>query len=160
MKAPWIAALGVTVAWFFMRVPKGREPFVQKSVPTWYSPMCDANGNVITSHVMNQDFVAWVGQGRIADRTKENLAASDAGIVMIRMKVLVAPRWVGLPILISALKFGIPVAISNLFGWLAAQGIRFVVQYGAGPTALAGCRNCPVRRRRRRRGSPPRERAR
>lgn len=59
-----------------------------------------------------------------------------AGIVMIRMKVLVAPRWVGLPILISALKFGIPVAISNLFGWLAAQGIRFVVQYGAGPTAL------------------------
>ena len=76
----------LSVAWFFMRVPKGREPFVQKSVPTWYSPMSDANGNVITSHVMNQDFVAWVGQGRIADRTKENLAASDAGIVMIRKR--------------------------------------------------------------------------
>jgi 5,5'-dehydrodivanillate O-demethylase len=33
---------------------------------------------------MNQDIVAWVGQGRISDRTKENLGASDRGIAMIR----------------------------------------------------------------------------
>ena len=33
---------------------------------------------------MNQDFVAWVGQGRIADRTKEKLGVTDRGIVMMR----------------------------------------------------------------------------
>jgi 5,5'-dehydrodivanillate O-demethylase len=33
---------------------------------------------------MNQDFVAWVGQGRIADRTKEVLSGGDVGISMIR----------------------------------------------------------------------------
>ena len=35
---------------------------------------------------MNQDFVAWVGQGAIADRSKEHLGASDRGIVMMRQR--------------------------------------------------------------------------
>jgi 5,5'-dehydrodivanillate O-demethylase len=35
---------------------------------------------------MNQDFLAWVGQGRIADRSHENLGLSDKGIVMIRRR--------------------------------------------------------------------------
>jgi 5,5'-dehydrodivanillate O-demethylase len=35
---------------------------------------------------MNQDFVAWVGQGRIADRTKEKLGLTDRGIVMMRRR--------------------------------------------------------------------------
>ena len=29
------------VAWFFVRVPKGREPYVQQRVPTWKSPIRD-----------------------------------------------------------------------------------------------------------------------
>lgn len=37
---------------------------------------------------MNQDFIGWVGQGRIADRTREHLGASDSGIVMIRKRLL------------------------------------------------------------------------
>ncbi len=74
----------LSIAWFYMRVPKGREPYVQGSVPTWTSPVMDESGRWISSHVMNQDFVAWVGQGRIADRTKETLGASDRGISMIR----------------------------------------------------------------------------
>ena len=41
-------------------------------------------GRFITSHVINQDIVAWAGQGRIADRTKENLRSSDIGITMMR----------------------------------------------------------------------------
>src|SRR6202034_1279046 len=64
--------------------PKGREPYVQKRVPTWRSPIQDGNGRWITSHVINQDIVAWVGQGRIADRTKEHLRSSDIGITMMR----------------------------------------------------------------------------
>jgi 5,5'-dehydrodivanillate O-demethylase len=37
---------------------------------------------------MNQDFVTWVGQGRIADRSQEYLGPSDSGIVMIRRRFL------------------------------------------------------------------------
>jgi 5,5'-dehydrodivanillate O-demethylase len=77
----------LSVAWFFMRVPKGREPYVQTSVPTWKSPLKDADGRWITSHVMNQDFVGWVGQGAIADRTRENLRSSDVGITMMRQRL-------------------------------------------------------------------------
>jgi 5,5'-dehydrodivanillate O-demethylase len=76
----------LSVAWFFMRVPKGREPFVQGTVPTWHSPIKDENGRWISSHVINQDIIAWVGQGTIADRTKENIGASDLGIAMIRKR--------------------------------------------------------------------------
>jgi 5,5'-dehydrodivanillate O-demethylase len=37
---------------------------------------------------MNQDFVAWVGQGPIADRTKEHLGESDRGIILFRRRML------------------------------------------------------------------------
>ena len=37
---------------------------------------------------MNQDFVAWVGQGAIADRTKEHLGESDRGVILLRKRML------------------------------------------------------------------------
>jgi 5,5'-dehydrodivanillate O-demethylase len=37
---------------------------------------------------MNQDFVAWVGQGTIADRTHEHLGESDRGIILMRRRLL------------------------------------------------------------------------
>jgi 5,5'-dehydrodivanillate O-demethylase len=75
--------------WHFSRVPREREPYVQRGIPTWQGPIMDpGTGRWITSHVMNQDFVTWVGQGRIADRSKENLAPSDRGVVMIRRRFL------------------------------------------------------------------------
>jgi len=37
---------------------------------------------------MNQDFIAWVGQGAVADRTKEHLGQSDRGILMLRKRFL------------------------------------------------------------------------
>ena len=77
----------LSVCWFFMRVPKGREPYVQDKVPTWVSPIKDETGRWISSHVINQDIIAWVGQGVIADRTKENLGASDLGIAMMRKRL-------------------------------------------------------------------------
>lgn len=77
----------LNVTWSFIRVPREREPFVQTSIPTWTSPITDDSGRWITSHVINQDIVAWVGQGRIADRTRENLCSSDLGIAMIRRRL-------------------------------------------------------------------------
>lgn len=76
----------LSVTWKYTRVPKEREPYVQKSIPTWNGPIKDADGKWIDTHVMNQDFLAWVGQGVIADRTTEHLGASDRGIVAIRRR--------------------------------------------------------------------------
>ena len=76
----------LSVTWKYTRVPRGREPYVQDSIPTWYGPVQDADGRWIDTHVMNQDFLAWVGQGTIADRTQEHLGASDRGIVAIRRR--------------------------------------------------------------------------
>jgi 5,5'-dehydrodivanillate O-demethylase len=78
----------LSIAWMFSRVPNEREPYEQQSIPHWSGPVKDAKGEWISSHVMNQDFVAWVGQGTIADRTREHLAASDKGIVMMRQRFL------------------------------------------------------------------------
>lgn len=76
----------LSVTWKFTRVPKEREPYVQASIPTWVGPVKDADGRWIDTHVMNQDFLAWVGQGVIADRSKETLGSSDRGIAMIRRR--------------------------------------------------------------------------
>jgi 5,5'-dehydrodivanillate O-demethylase oxygenase subunit len=78
----------LSVTWHFSRVPKEREPYLQPLIPTWVGPTTEENGEWITSHVTNQDFVAWVGQGRIADRSLEHLGASDKGIVLMRRRFL------------------------------------------------------------------------
>jgi 5,5'-dehydrodivanillate O-demethylase len=79
----------LSVGWFFDRVPNEMEPFTQERIPYWSSPTSDPlTGRWITSHIMNQDFVAWTGQGRVADRTRERLGESDRGIVMMRRTLL------------------------------------------------------------------------
>ena len=79
----------LSVGWFFDRVPNEMEPFAQQSIPAWWSPLKDpVTGEWITSHVMNQDFAAWVGQGVVADRTKEHLGESDRGIIQVRKRLL------------------------------------------------------------------------
>ncbi len=79
----------LSVIWHFTRVPNEREPYVQSSIPAWEGPVVDpVTGRFITSHVTNQDFLAWAGQGRIADRTKEMLGAGDRGIIMMRKQFL------------------------------------------------------------------------
>ncbi|MDJ0921702.1 MAG: aromatic ring-hydroxylating dioxygenase subunit alpha [Henriciella sp.] len=75
----------LSVTWAFFRVPTEAEPFEQDTIPAWEAPLIDeTTGRWITSHVMNQDFVAWVGQGTIADRAQERLGTSDAGIIKMR----------------------------------------------------------------------------
>jgi 5,5'-dehydrodivanillate O-demethylase len=79
----------LSVTWCFSRVPKDREPYVQEHIPAWRGPVLDQEtGRLISSHVMNQDFVAWVGQGTIPDRTNEHLGRSDEGIIMMRQRFL------------------------------------------------------------------------
>ncbi len=76
----------LSIGWFFTRVPPEQEPYVQGEVPVWEGPLRDARGEWIDTHVLNQDFIAWVGQGEIADRTRERLASSDKGVAMMRRR--------------------------------------------------------------------------
>jgi len=77
----------LSVGWFLDPLP-GDDPFEQERIPCWTAPVVDPEtGRWIDSHVMNQDFVAWVGQGRIADRTKEHLGESDRGVLLMRKKM-------------------------------------------------------------------------
>jgi len=79
----------LSVGWFFDRVPNEMEPYRQDRIPYWYSPIKDPlTDRWITSHIMNQDFVAWVGQGTVADRTQEHLGESDRGVIMMRRRML------------------------------------------------------------------------
>jgi 5,5'-dehydrodivanillate O-demethylase oxygenase subunit len=79
----------LSVTWCFSRVPRDREPYAQRRIPAWSGPVRDAEtGRWISTHVMNQDFIAWMGQGVIADRTQEHLGTSDAGIIMMRQMFL------------------------------------------------------------------------
>lgn len=73
-----------SVVWHFTPVPVEAEPYEQKSVPSWTSPVYNPDGSYIKSHVLNQDFVAWIGQGDIADRTLERIGRSDRGVVLLR----------------------------------------------------------------------------
>lgn len=77
----------LSVLWVFSRVPSEQEPYRQEKIPSWYGPIKDPKtGRWITSHVANQDFVVWVGQGAITDRTREKLGQSDKGVVMMRRR--------------------------------------------------------------------------
>lgn len=76
----------LSVMWVFVRVPTEQEPYQQASIPSWYGPLHDEQGDWIKTHVGNQDFAAWVGQGTITDRSKETLGASDRGVVMMRRR--------------------------------------------------------------------------
>ena len=79
----------LSVGWFFNAVPAAQRPFKQERIPSWHSPIKDPQtGRWITSHVMNQDFVAWVGQAAYADRTQEHLGDSDRGVIAMRRRLM------------------------------------------------------------------------
>jgi 5,5'-dehydrodivanillate O-demethylase len=78
----------LSVGWFMDRIP-GTRPFEQERIPYWWSPIKDEKtGRWVSSHVMNQDFIAWVGQGTVSDRWNEHLGASDEGVIELRRRLL------------------------------------------------------------------------
>jgi 5,5'-dehydrodivanillate O-demethylase len=55
-----------------------------EKVYTYEVPYMDENGEYIVDNVDGQDIMAWITQGAIADRTRENLGSTDKGIAMYR----------------------------------------------------------------------------
>jgi 5,5'-dehydrodivanillate O-demethylase len=66
--------------------PKGAEvpAHLLNKVHVYDVPFKDENGDFIVDNVDGQDMMAWVTQGPIADRTRENLGSSDKGVAMYR----------------------------------------------------------------------------
>ena len=56
----------------------------QERGPVYEIPLEDEYGRVMTEVLLVQDFMAWVGQGEIAERHLEHLGQSDVGIAMMR----------------------------------------------------------------------------
>ena len=78
----------LSVGWFIDPVPDG-APFEQETIPYWRSPITDADtGRWLTTHIMNQDFAAWVGQGAVSDRWNEHLGESDRGVISVRKRFM------------------------------------------------------------------------
>jgi 5,5'-dehydrodivanillate O-demethylase len=69
----YVPPKGVTVA-----------PRLLEKVYAYEVPFIDETGEYIVDNVDGQDIMAWITQGAIADRTQENLGASDKGITMYR----------------------------------------------------------------------------
>ncbi|MEI6549854.1 MAG: aromatic ring-hydroxylating dioxygenase subunit alpha [Betaproteobacteria bacterium] len=73
--------------WFNAYVPP-KDVEVPKhlldKVHTYEVPFMDDKGEFIVDNVDGQDMMAWISQGAIADRSLENLGATDKGIVMYR----------------------------------------------------------------------------
>ena len=76
------------VVWNWDAVPIEQRPYVQERIPYWTAPIRDdRSGRWITSHVVNQDTVAWVGQGIVTDRENEHLGESDRGVILLRRQL-------------------------------------------------------------------------
>ena len=54
------------------------------SSPIAACPLIDGDGNWVLNYTFNQDYMAWVTQGDIAQRDKEKLGASDRGVILFR----------------------------------------------------------------------------
>ena len=78
----------LSVVWAADPVSEERVPFRQDVVPSWWGRMHDDDGTPLTTHVLHQDTISWVGQGTIADRTREHLGRSDRGVQMFRKRLV------------------------------------------------------------------------
>jgi 5,5'-dehydrodivanillate O-demethylase len=73
--------------WYTAYVPpKGKaiDPKLTDKMHLYDVPYRDENGEFILDNVDGQDMMAWITQGAITDRTRENLGSSDQGIAMYR----------------------------------------------------------------------------
>ena len=62
-----------------------REPgAAPKPVQVVREKLYNENGKIIPDKVQFQDFVVWIAQGPISNRTREHLAASDTGVTLYR----------------------------------------------------------------------------
>lgn len=72
------------VAFYTCHAPDGIEPDKTGKIVDYEIPWVRDDGTYITDYIEGQDIMVWVTQGRVADRTAEHLATSDAGVIAVR----------------------------------------------------------------------------
>jgi 5,5'-dehydrodivanillate O-demethylase oxygenase subunit len=74
------------VMWTLLPLP-GNKPFEQDKIPHFKVELFDrSTGEWLRTRFLNQDCLAWVGQGNVADRTNERLGLSDQGVIRMRRR--------------------------------------------------------------------------
>jgi len=78
----------LSLVWAWAPVPLEEQPYVQTRIPHWQAQITDpVTGRWISSHVINQDTIAWIGQGVLSDRENEHLGRSDIGVIKFRNRL-------------------------------------------------------------------------
>ncbi|MDA0799347.1 MAG: aromatic ring-hydroxylating dioxygenase subunit alpha [Chloroflexi bacterium] len=72
------------MTWYFFKAAPGQTAEPQDKIPHWTVPLFEEDGRLIADLVNHQDFVAWVTQGKNADRSREKLGESDKGVILYR----------------------------------------------------------------------------
>jgi 5,5'-dehydrodivanillate O-demethylase len=72
------------ISLYTFRAAPGTHPPKQESIPVRYTPLQDEEGRLIVDYTFNQDFMAWITQGPVAERDREKLGESDKGIILFR----------------------------------------------------------------------------
>ena len=75
------------VSLYIFPAAPGQQAPRQEFVPYRSVPL-KQDGNWVLNYTFNQDYMAWVTQGSIAQRDKEKLGASDRGIILFRHMLL------------------------------------------------------------------------
>ncbi|MEO1231346.1 MAG: aromatic ring-hydroxylating dioxygenase subunit alpha [Myxococcota bacterium] len=72
------------VAFYSCHAPDGIAHDSSGRIVDYEIPWVDERGTYITDYIEGQDIMAWVTQGRVADRTNEHLGKSDGGVIAMR----------------------------------------------------------------------------
>jgi 5,5'-dehydrodivanillate O-demethylase len=72
------------VSQYIFPAAPGQQAPEQDEVPYREVPLMDDDKHWILNYTFNQDYMAWVTQGEIAQRDQEKLGLSDKGIIMFR----------------------------------------------------------------------------
>ncbi|MEK7216904.1 MAG: hypothetical protein AAB289_15065, partial [Chloroflexota bacterium] len=75
------------VSLYTFRAAPGTRAAAQESVPFRYVPLYNEAGDWNVAYTFNQDYMAWVQQGPIAERHREKLGESDKGIILFRRQL-------------------------------------------------------------------------
>ncbi len=58
-----------------------------EEIEVYYPPLVGEDGRHVVNYTFGQDYMAWVSQGRIAQRHREKLGESDKGIILFRKQL-------------------------------------------------------------------------
>jgi 5,5'-dehydrodivanillate O-demethylase oxygenase subunit len=71
-----------TTLQFMYRTNKRQSGAAKRPVAVRRSSIYNEQGQIVADHIPPQDMLAFVAQGRIADRSREHLGASDVGVIL------------------------------------------------------------------------------